>query len=309
MMTVTVKLPLLFSLFVPTANSFQPSTTARFISTLVRQQQRNGPTVLHDNNEATESAETTTASSSKSEESVQIINGDHQQIQQQQQQQQVDDDLFSKLQEKIKTINQKTTTIKSSSSATFLPEAPALSYDKFLTMQDKRVVVTIRYSGGVGLKPYFLTVAKKLKQSHPDVVLERRILPTMASSSSSIRRGRGGGEQPALVQDLEDNAVATFEVLVDGKVVIGKGRSRKQKVGNVFDVSSQQSRSVFVSMQELDVAISRARRRRRPSTLYGNDSSSSSGGGDDNNDNKLSPRLEKLLKKKTETGAAAETTE
>jgi hypothetical protein len=125
-----------------------------------------------------------------------------------------------------------------------LPEAPPFSYDKYLTMQEKRVVVTVRYSGGAGLKPYFLTVAKKLKLSNPDVVLERRILPT--------------------VSDVESEA--TFEVLVDKKVVVGNGRIRKQKVGNV---DTSHGRSVFVSMQELDLAICRARRRRRPSTLYG----------------------------------------
>jgi len=124
-----------------------------------------------------------------------------------------------------------------------IPTAPHLSYNKFLTMQDKRVVVTIRYSGGAGLKPYFLTVAKKLKASLPDVIIERRILPP-----------------------VEDGDEASFEVLVDGKIIVGKGKPRKQKVARV---DMAQSRSVFVSMQELDVAISRARRRRRPATQYG----------------------------------------
>ena len=117
-------------------------------------------------------------------------------------------------------------------------------------MQDKRVVVTIRYSGGAGLKPYFLTVAKKLKQSHPDVVLERLILPAVDHVDSSAAEA------------------ATFEVLVDGKVVVGNGRSRRQMLGS-DDMTH--SRSVFVSMQELDLAISRARRKRRPSNLYGDD--------------------------------------
>lgn len=126
-----------------------------------------------------------------------------------------------------------------------LPEAPPLSYDKFLTMQDKRVVLAIRYSGESGLRPYFLTVAKKLKQSHPDVIVERRILPKA---------------------EVEATGEAIFEILVDGKVVVGKNRSRRQRVSRV-DMS--RARSVFVSMQELDVAISRARRRRRPTTVYG----------------------------------------
>lgn len=127
-----------------------------------------------------------------------------------------------------------------------LPEAPPLLLDKYMTMQDKRVVVTIRYSGGASLKPYFLTVAKKLKLSHPDVIIERQILPSVLNS------------------DVE----ATFEVLVDGKVVVGNGRVSKQKVGQV---DMAHSRSVFVSMQELDVAISRSRRKRRPAKVYGDD--------------------------------------
>lgn len=126
-----------------------------------------------------------------------------------------------------------------------ITEAPPLSFQKFLTMQGKRVVVTIRYSGEAGLKPYFLTAAKKIKASHPDVILERR--------------------QTADVDWEDPNDEPSFEILVDGKVVVGttKSRSRK-KIGN--DVQQ----SIFVSMQELDLAISRARRRRRPSTtVYG----------------------------------------
>ncbi|KAL7559990.1 hypothetical protein ACA910_013170 [Epithemia clementina (nom. ined.)] len=107
-------------------------------------------------------------------------------------------------------------------------------------MQDKRVVVTIRYSGDSGLKPFFLTVAKKLKASHPDVMIERRIL-----ADAEV-----GDEEP------------TFEVLVDGRIVLGRGKKQK-----AIDVSK--ARSVFVSMQELDLAISRARRKRRPATAYG----------------------------------------
>jgi hypothetical protein len=126
-----------------------------------------------------------------------------------------------------------------------LPLAPQVFYDKFITMQDKRVVVTIRYSEHSGLRPYFLTVVKKLKTSNPDVAVERRILP------------------------VTTDAEATFEIMVDGTVVVGnKSRTRRQKVARV-DMSH--ARSVFVSMQELDVAISRARRRRRPTTVYGDE--------------------------------------
>jgi hypothetical protein len=127
-------------------------------------------------------------------------------------------------------------------------ESPPMSFDKFVTMQEKRAVVTIRYSGDAGLKPYFLTIAKKLKQAHPDIVIERRILPSV----------------------VDGNYEATFEVLVEGKVVIGKSRHRKvSRNGNndVHDIIGR--RSVYVSMNELDMAISRARRKHRPTTVYG----------------------------------------
>lgn len=123
--------------------------------------------------------------------------------------------------------------------------SPPLTFEKFMTMQDKRVLVTVRYSGDSGLKPYYLTVAKKLKLSHPDVVIEKRILPAKT--------------------DPED---PTFEILVDSKVVVGKASTQVQSL----DTSNEDMTgglSVFVSMQELDLAISKARRRRRPSTLYG----------------------------------------
>jgi hypothetical protein len=157
------------------------------------------------------------------------------------------------LNEKLASVTAKTgkqADAAAAAAAAALHTAPPVSFDKFLTMQDKRVVVTVQYSGDSGLRPYFLTVAKKLKASHPDVIIERRIL---AEGSGS----EGGGGQ----------SEATFEVLVDGKLAVGKGHSQKQKVARV-DMSK--TRSVFVSMQELDLAISRARRRRRPnSVVYG----------------------------------------
>jgi len=116
---------------------------------------------------------------------------------------------------------------------------------------DKRVVVTIRYSGGSGLKPYYLTVAKRIKMSHPDVLIEKRILPALDPDTK---------EEP------------TFEVLVDGKVCVGKGKIQIQKLGSKSNVEDMTGgMSVFVSMQELDTIISKARRRRRPNTLYGDD--------------------------------------
>jgi hypothetical protein len=86
------------------------------------------------------------------------------------------------------------------------------------------------------LKPYYLTAAKKIKASHPDVVIEKRILPSIEGD-------------------------VNFEILVDDKLVVSNQRNRKQHRGD----------SVYVSMQELDLAISKARRKRRPTTLYGSD--------------------------------------
>jgi hypothetical protein len=149
---------------------------------------------------------------------------------------------FSSPFEKLDKLNMTTIPDKDS----VFPTAPHLSFDKFLVMQDKRVVVTIIYSGEAGLKPYFLTVAKKLKASFPDVIIERNILPAVDSDDQK-------GE-------------ATFEVLVDGNVVVGKVKSRKQKVARV---DMAHARSVFVSMQEVQYAIARARKRRRPASTYG----------------------------------------
>ena len=50
--------------------------------------------------------------------------------------------------------------------AQFMPEAPMMTYQKYLTMQEKRVKVTIRYSASAGLRPFYLTVADKVKSYH-----------------------------------------------------------------------------------------------------------------------------------------------
>lgn len=134
------------------------------------------------------------------------------------------------------------------------------------------MLVSIRYSAESGLKPFFLTVAKRIKETFPDVILERVILPKVVVGES------GFDAKSAF-------AGSTFEVLVDGKVVVRRAPGRKGGVSNEM--------TVFVSMQELDVAISRARRRRRPSTSYGE--------GDDLEDDKS--RLEALKNKAQEINA------
>jgi len=62
---------------------------------------------------------------------------------------------------------------------------------------------------------------------------------------------------------------SVFEVLVDNRVVIGKGMSKWQSVGRGGGIGSAGSgMSVFISMQEVNAAIAKARRKRRPTTAY-----------------------------------------
>ena len=169
----------------------------------------------------------------------------------------------------------------------FMPEAPMMTYQKYLTMQEKRVKVTIRYSASSGLRPFYLTVADKIKTYHPDVLLERRVVPTVGSDA---------GDQGAI-----------FEVLVDGKVVVGKKKTMFLKVRTSSSSSSNNDkgddedkrrenqsgevnfaggRSIFISMEKLEQELVKARKKRRPSTMYKNKEdalrATSSGGNDSN---------------------------
>ena len=144
-----------------------------------------------------------------------------------------------------------------------IPLAPPLSFEKYLTLQEKRVPVAIRYSGQSGLRPFFLTVAKWIKKRNPDVVVEKLILPSV---------------------DGDDLESSTFEVLVDGKVVVGKAATkwqgfRRQSMGSSSGGGSSGGTvstrdlagglSIYVSLEEVDLALAKARRRRRPnSTVY-----------------------------------------
>ena len=169
----------------------------------------------------------------------------------------------------------------------FMPEAPMMTYQKYLTMQEKRVKVTIRYSASSGLRPFYLTVADKIKSYHPDVLLERRVVPKVGSDA---------GEQGLI-----------FEVLVDGKVIVGKKKTMFLKVRTSSSSSSANNdkgddedkrrenqsgevnfaggRSIFISMEKLEQELVKARKKRRPSTMYKNKEDAlrdTSSGGSDN---------------------------
>jgi len=107
------------------------------------------------------------------------------------------------------------------------------------------VPVTICYPEDSGLKPYYLTVAKRVKDQYPDVLIERIEL-----SDNGAGDGAGDGSS----DPSTGYSPGTFEVVVDGKIVV---RSKRTQTG-----------SIFVSMNEMDAAITRARKRRRPSTVY-----------------------------------------
>jgi len=125
----------------------------------------------------------------------------------------------------------------------------------------KRVPVSIRYSSESGLRPYFLTAAKRIKETFPDVLLERVVLPRNLETSASVdSSSSSSSESTAAVSSAIAGSV--FEVLVDGKPVI-------RSPGRKLNINKESTKTVFVSMQELDVAIARARRKRRPSTVYG----------------------------------------
>lgn len=111
----------------------------------------------------------------------------------------------------------------------------------------KRVLVTIRYSAESGLKPYYLTVAKRVKDQYPDIFIEQ----------IEVAGGGNGGETLA---EGETSGTGSFEVSVDGKIVV---RTNNQRA------TGTHTGSIFVSMTEMDLAIARARKRRRPSTVYG----------------------------------------
>ena len=75
---------------------------------------------------------------------------------------------------------------------------------------------------------------------------------------------------PTAEDDVLEDTV--FEVLIDGKVVIGKSRGKFQGVrrSNQPEINSNKvyGMSVYVSMEDVNVAIGKARKRRRPTTLY-----------------------------------------
>jgi len=132
--------------------------------------------------------------------------------------------------------------LRRASQDTLLPSSPPLTFEKYLAMTTKRVPVEIRFqSGTIGqqLRPFVLTVAKKVKARYPDVVVQRTDL----------------GDAPP-----GDPSLPAFEVLVDGRAVVGKAE--------MVDLTGGGGFSVYVSMGEIDQAITKARRKRRPSTTY-----------------------------------------
>jgi hypothetical protein len=150
------------------------------------------------------------------------------------------------------------------------------------TIQKKRVPVTIRYSAESGMKPYYLTVAKRVKDLYPDVIIDSVEVQSLDGSKSKTdydsnddKKGENSLNKNNGSSDV--GSLETFEVIVDGKIVVRTGRANQQ---NNFG-------SVFVSMTEMDIAITRARKRRRPSTVYGENGVVKFNDDDDDESNKL----------------------
>lgn len=135
--------------------------------------------------------------------------------------------------------------------------------------------MTIRYSRSSGLKPYYLTVAKRVKDQYPDVLIER----------IEVSEDDDGGSESS---DGDASSTGTFEVIVDGKIVV----RTNQRAGN--------GGSIFVSMTEMELAIARARRRRRPSTAYGENGTAMAGKLRGNEEEYGKSRLEVLKQKAQE---------
>lgn len=118
--------------------------------------------------------------------------------------------------------------------------------------KDKRVPIVIRYSEVPGLRPYFLTTAKKIKEFNPDVIVEKFPIPMLEDSKSDD---------------------TTFEVVVDNRVIVGKPQCKWQGVsrGNKDNDNTNNrvfGMSVYINMENVNEAIAKARRKRRPNTAY-----------------------------------------
>lgn len=147
-----------------------------------------------------------------------------------------------------------------------LPESPHLSFRKFLTMQEKRVVVTIIYTEKSGLRPFFITAARRIKAAQPDVLIVKRVLPL--------------ARPPDRVDSLPGHK-AVFEIQIDGKRFVSN-MSNKRLSNSV----SSGTPYVYIPMKELENSLLKARKKKRPATFYGS-----------GNNPKESVRLEMLDRK------------
>jgi len=142
--------------------------------------------------------------------------------------------------------------------------------DQTVSSSSRTVPVTIRYSAESGLKPYYLTVAKRVTDLYPDVVIESVEVQSDNDNGNSNKNNHKKTDDDTNNNSNNNNSnnkngsggngassSSTFEVIVDGKIVVRKSR-REHDTG-----------SVFVSMNEVDVAVVRARKRLRRSSSGG----------------------------------------
>jgi len=108
--------------------------------------------------------------------------------------------------------------------------APPISETKFQTIQDRRVNVQFKYTGGCGLKLYYLFAAQHLKKKFPDIRIIRKVI--------AIR-----GDE------------TVFEIRIDDKLVYSKRPDKK---------------GVYLEFETFEDIIKKTRRAKRPNSIvYG----------------------------------------
>lgn len=104
-------------------------------------------------------------------------------------------------------------------------DAVKSSHNDIVTMDTNRVVVTISYSCGIGLRKFYKAAARKVMENHPDVLIRKK-----------------------LILERQNGNLPFFQIDVDGKSVYTK---------------KPEARSIFLNMASIKSAIKIASIRRR----------------------------------------------
>jgi len=114
--------------------------------------------------------------------------------------------------------------------------SPPMTLQKYETMQRKRIHVHFRYTGGAGLKLFFLFAATQLKERFPELVISKTVVPCRSE---------------------REREETLFEITIDDKLVYSKRPEKK---------------AVYLEMSSLSETVMKARREKRPKGVYGDPS-------------------------------------